>query len=350
MSTPGRPKGEYRSAQHEGAPASPPGRPKGEYRRAQHEGDPMSGSAHEGAPVRRVGVVGTGAMGGGVVQSLVRAGVTTYARDIRAEAQDSAVRHGALPAASPAELARACDALILLVVDAEQIDTVLFGADGAAEALVPGAIVVVSSTVDPAYPAVLAPRLAGRGILLLDAPVSGGPAKAAGGTMTMMVSGDPAALARARPVLERITGKLFALGTRAGDASAFKIVNNLLAATNLAAGAEAMALAIRAGLDPQQVFDVVNASSGGSWIFADRMARALAGDYTPRAAAKILTKDVGIAAALARRLGVNAPLTIAAHAAFVDAVAAGYGEEDDAALVKRAADLAGVTPPGTPAS
>ena len=165
--------------------------------------------------------------------------------------------------------------------------------------------------------------------------------------MTMMVSGDPAAFERMRPFLERITGTLFALGPRCGDASAFKIVNNLLAAANLAAGAEAMALAIRAGLDPQQVFDVVNASSGGSWIFTDRMARALANDYAPRAAAKILTKDVGIAAALAKRLGVEAPMTRAAHAAFVDAVAAGFGEEDDAALVKRAAALAGVRPPGS---
>ena len=295
---------------------------------------------------RRVGVIGTGAMGGGVVQSLVRAGIPTCARDIRPEAQAAAVRNGAAPCASPAELARACDAIILLVVDAGQIETVLFGARGAAAALAPGAIVVLSSTVDPAYPATLAPRLAELGIALLDAPVSGGPAKAAAGTMTMMVSGDPAAFLRMQPVLERISGRLFALGPRPGDASAFKIVNNLLAAANLAAGAEAMALAIRAGLDPRQVFDVVNASSGGSWIFTDRMARALDDDYAPRAAARILTKDVGIAVAFAQRLGVEAPLTRAAHAAFVDAVAAGYGEEDDAALVKRAADRAGVALPG----
>jgi 3-hydroxyisobutyrate dehydrogenase-like beta-hydroxyacid dehydrogenase len=271
--------------------------------------------------------------------------VATSARDIRAEAQAAAVRSGAAPSASPAELARACDAIILLVVDADQIDTVLFGADGAAAALAPGAIVVASSTVDPAFPAALAPRLAASGIALLDGPVSGGPAKAAAGTMTMMVSGDPAALQRMRPTLEAITGRLFAVGPRAGDASAFKIVNNLLAAANLAAGAEAMVMAARAGLDPRQFFDIVNASSGGSWMFADRMARALAGDYAPRAATKILTKDVGIAVAFAQRLGVDAPFARAAHAAFVDALAAGYGEEDDAALVKRAADRAGIPPP-----
>ena len=295
--------------------------------------------------IRRVGVIGTGAMGGGVVQSLVRAGVATSARDIRAEAQAAAVRSGAAPCTSPAELARTCDAIILLVVDAGEIETVLFGADGAVAALAPGAIVVASSTVDPAFPATLAPRLVASGIALLDGPVSGGPAKAAAGTMTMMVSGDPAALQRMRPVLEAITGKLFAVGPRAGDASAFKIVNNLLAAANLAAGAEAMVMAARAGLDPQLAFDVISASSGGSWIFADRMARALAGDYAPRAATKILTKDVGIAAAFAQRLGVDAPFARAAHAAFLDALAAGYGEEDDAALLKRAADRAGIPPP-----
>jgi len=294
------------------------------------------------AAIRRVGVIGTGAMGGGVVQSLVRAGVATSARDIRAEAQDAAVRHGAAPCSSPAELARACDAIILLVVDAGQIETVLFGAQGAAAALAPGSIVIASSTVDPAFPAALAPRLAASGIALLDAPVSGGPAKAAAGTMTMMVSGDPAALQRVRPVLDAITGKLFAVGPRAGDASAFKIVNNLLAAANLAAGAEAMVMAARAGLDPRQFFDIVNASSGGSWMFADRMARALDGDFAPRAATKILTKDVGIAAAFALRLGVDAPFARAAHTAFLDALAAGYGDEDDAALVKHAADRAGL--------
>ena len=305
----------------------------------------MDDSETRQGAIRRVGVVGTGAMGGGVVASLVRAGIATWARDIRDEAQAAAVRSGATATASPAELARACDALILLVIDAGQIETVLFGSDGAAAALAPGAIVLLSSTVDPAYPATLAARLAERGIALLDAPVSGGPAKAAAGTMTMMVSGEPVAFERMRPILERISGKLFALGPRAGDASAFKIVNNLLAGANLAAAAEAMTLAARAGLDPGRVFDVINASSGGSWIFNDRIARALDGDYAPRAAAKILTKDVGIAAAFARRLGVEAPLASATHAAFLDAVAAGYGEEDDSALVKRAADRAGVAHP-----
>jgi 3-hydroxyisobutyrate dehydrogenase-like beta-hydroxyacid dehydrogenase len=337
MSAPGRPKREYRSAQREGNPANPPGRPKGEYRSAQREGTPANASG------RRVGVIGTGAMGGGVVQSLVRAGVATSARDIRDEAQALAVRHGAAPTFSPADLARACEVIVLLVVDAAQIETVLFGADGVTTAGSSKRIVLVSSTVDPAYVAALAPRLVAHGIALLDAPVSGGPAKATAGTMTMMVSGDAEAFAQVRAMLEQITGRLFALGPRPGDASTFKIVNNLLAAANLAAGAEALALARAAGLDLRPVFDVVAASSGASWMFGDRVPRALAGDYAPRAAAKLLDKDSGIAAALADRLHVDAPFTRLAHRAFAAAVAEGCGDEDDAVLIRRA--LESVQPP-----
>jgi len=291
--------------------------------------------------VNRVGVIGTGAMGGGVVQSLVRAGFATLARDIHREAQDLAVRHGAMPAASAADLARSADAVVILVVDAGQVETVLFGADGVTTAQPSPGIVLVSSTVDPAYVGDLAPRLAARGIALLDAPVSGGPAKAAAGTMTMMVSGDAEAYARMRPVLERITGRLFAVGPRAGDASTFKIVNNLLAAANLAAGAEALAIAQAAGLDLRRVSEIVTASSGASWIFGDRVPRALDGDYAPRAAATLLWKDVGIAESLAKRMGVDAPFTRLARSLFADTIAAGCGGEDDAVLVRRALEAAG---------
>ena len=224
---------------------------------------------------------------------------------------------------SPASLVRACDVSIILVVDAPQVETVLFGPEGSAAALPAGHIVMLASTVDPDYVAALAPRVAAHGGVLIDAPVSGGPRRAADGTMTMMVAGDDAARARCGPVLDAIAGKVFHVGPRAGDAARFKIVNNLLAAVNLAAGAEALALAAKAGLDPALVVDVVNASSGGSWIFADRMPRALAGDYAPRAAARILTKDVGIAVEFARRHGAAVPFAEAAHAAFAATVAAG---------------------------
>jgi 3-hydroxyisobutyrate dehydrogenase-like beta-hydroxyacid dehydrogenase len=170
------------------------------------------------------------------------------------------------------------------------------------------------------------------GVALVDAPVSGGPRRAADGTMTVMVAGDAAAVAQCEPVFRVTAGRVFRVGTAPGEAAKFKIVNNLLAAVNLAAGAEALALAVRAGLDPQQFVDIVNASSGASWMFADRMPRALARDFAPRAAAKILAKDVGIAAEFAARLGQDAPFAIAARSAFQRLVDAGHGELDDAAI------------------
>jgi len=294
-------------------------------------------------PIRRVAVIGTGAMGGGVVQSLLRAGLAAVARDIRPEAQAAAVRHGARPAASAADAAEASDAIVILVVDAAQVDTVLFGAGGIASARTKPGVLLVASTVPPDYVGALAPRLADLGIALIDAPVSGGPLKAAAGTMTMMMSGDEAAQRRMRPVLEPITGRLFALGPRVGDASTYKIVNNLLAAANLAASAEALKLARAAGLDLPQVFDVIRASSGASWIVTDRVPRALIGAKAPQAATKLLYKDAGIAVALAERLGVEAPLARLALQAFADAVADGCADDDDSVIVGRA--LSNVAPP-----
>ena len=275
-------------------------------------------------------------MGGAVVENLSRAGVFPVVRDIRPAAQQAAVSRGGSPATSPADVARRCDLLIALVVDSAEVETVLFGQDGVVDAMMPGTVVIASSTVDPSYPPAWASRIEKAGGALLDAPVSGGPAKAAAGTMTMMVAGDLEAQRRARPLLEMMTGRLFALGARAGDASAFKIVNNLLAAANLAAAAEAVSLAEAAGLDLAVVADVINASSGGSWIFADRMPRVLAGDYAPRAATRVLAKDVGIAVAVARRLGVDARFARAAKGALSAAVAAGDGDADDAMLIGRA--------------
>jgi len=278
----------------------------------------------------RVGVIGAGAMGGGVVASLCRAGFATHVRDIRPEATAAAVAFGAQAHESAAALAAATDIVLVVVVDAAQMDAVLFGAEGAAAALAPGAIVMLASTLDPDDVAGFAARLVESGVVCIDAPVSGGPRRAADGTMTMMIAGPAKAIARCAPVFAAIAGKVFCVGDVPGMAAKFKIVNNLLAAVNLAAGAEALALAAAAGLDVRAVVDVINASSGGSWIFADRMPRALDGDYAPRAATKILTKDVGIAASFAARHRVDTPFARAAQATFQEAVASGHGELDDA--------------------
>jgi L-threonate 2-dehydrogenase len=282
----------------------------------------------------KIGVIGIGAMGLGVVESLRRSGFETYVRDIVSERMTLAENFGAKPCSSPSAVAGQSQIVILLVVNAEQVETVLFGKNGADANLNSESVVVVSSTLAPSYVEDLSKRLAQKKVLMLDAPVSGGPARAAAGTMTMMLSGDPIAYDRCKDVFAAITGNVFNIGSDAGMASKMKLVNNLLAGVNVAAAAEAMALAIRVGLDPRMVFDVVNESSGASWMFRDRMARVLQGDYSPRAAIPILTKDLGLAADMA---GENEfPLTIGlrVHEIFSAASKATYGDEDDAALIK----------------
>jgi 3-hydroxyisobutyrate dehydrogenase len=150
----------------------------------------------------------------------------------------------------------------------------------------------------------------------------------------MMLACEQALFDRFGPLLREMAGTLFYVGAKVGDAARTKLVNNLLAGINLVAGAEALALGARLGLDKRALFEVIKASSGASWIVTDRMARALEGDYVPRARSVILTKDVGLAVQMADAAGVDTPLGDAALALFKATVAAGFGELDDAAVIK----------------
>jgi 3-hydroxyisobutyrate dehydrogenase-like beta-hydroxyacid dehydrogenase len=290
----------------------------------------------------RVGIVGVGAMGMGVARALLAKGFDVTARDIVAERQEEAVGHGAHGACSARELAARVDVVVTIVVDAVETGEVLFGADGVADAKGDFAV-MMCSTIAPTDTEDIAARLGATP--MLDAPISGGPARAHAGTLSMMASGPDAAFTRCGPVIEAMAAKCFRIGPRPGDGSRMKVVNNMLAAANLAAGCEAMAMASRLGLDLRQTADVVNASSGGSWIFADRMARALEGDYAPRAAARVLLKDVGLFVREARTLGLTAPMAECAREIFHDTVARGLAEEDDAAVLKRYAEAWGATLP-----
>ena len=197
-----------------------------------------------------VGVVGLGSMGGGVARSLLRADFPVRVCDVRPAVVQSFVDSGAIGCATPAELGAACDVVIVLVVNAEQVDAVLFGENGAAPAMRQGSVLVMSVTVAPDYAVRLAARLAERGILMIDGPVSGGAAKAATGEMTVMGSGPPEAFAKCEAVFGAIAQKVYRLGDAPGTGSKVKMVNQLLAGVHIAAAAEAMALGIKAGADP----------------------------------------------------------------------------------------------------
>jgi 3-hydroxyisobutyrate dehydrogenase len=190
------------------------------------------------------------------------------------------------------------------------------------------------STVDPNFSIGLEARLAERGILLLDAPISGGAARAARGEITMMTSGRPQAYDKAMPAHEAMACRVFRLGDAAWAGSTVKIVNQLLAGVHIAAAAEAMALGIRAGVDPKKIYEVITASAGNSWMFENRMPHVLDGDYTPLSAVDIFVKDLGLVLDTARASKFPLPLAATAHQMFSMASAAGHGREDDAAVIK----------------
>ena len=283
---------------------------------------------------RRVGVIGTGLMGLGVATRLVARGHAVHTRDIRPEADAAARAAGATIHPNPASVARAVEVVITLVVDAAQTDEVLFGADGVVAGMAPGGVVIVASTIAPKDAADFGRRLAAAGLRPLDAPVSGGPAKAHDGTMSMMIGGDPALVAEFADLFADMAGRTFHIGETVGDGSKVKIVNNMLAAVNLVAAGEAMALAERMGLDRRTVFDVVQASSGASFVFGTRMERVVADDPTVHAAAHILTKDVGLACAAAKEAGSPAPLAGLAEEVFRATLAMGLGARDDGAVIE----------------
>jgi L-threonate 2-dehydrogenase len=283
---------------------------------------------------RNIGVIGLGAMGFGVAQSLLRAGFNVHACDLRPEVLQRFADAGGVPCASPAELGSRCDVVLTLVVNAQQTEAVLFGANGAAAAMEPGKLVIASATVPPGFAQALGRRLAEQGLLMLDAPVSGGAARAASGEMTMMTSGPAEAYSLAEDVLAAIAGKVYRLGAAHGAGSKVKIINQLLAGVHIAAAAEAMALGLREGVDPDALYDVITHSAGNSWMFENRVPHILKGDYTPLSAVDIFVKDLGMVLDTARNSKFPLPLSAAAHQMFMMASTAGHGGEDDSAVIK----------------
>ena len=286
----------------------------------------------------KVGLVGLGAMGSGMAASLRRAGHPLYVFDVRHDVAQAFVREGGVACASLAELGAACDVVISVVVNAAQTEAVLFGTDadgtGCAAAMKPGSVFVMCSTVDPNWSVALEGRLEQLGLMYVDAPISGGAAKAASGEMTMMTAAKPEAYAKCEALLHAMAAKVYKLGDSAGAGSKVKIINQLLAGVHIAAAAEAMALGLREGVAPDALYEVITHSAGNSWMFENRMAHVLAGDYTPLSAVDIFVKDLGLVLDMARASKFPLPLSSTAHQMFMQASTAGFAREDDSAVIK----------------
>ncbi|MEY4122202.1 MAG: 2-(hydroxymethyl)glutarate dehydrogenase [Pseudomonadota bacterium] len=285
-----------------------------------------------------IGLIGLGAMGSGMAASLRRAGHNLHVFDVRAEVAQAFATQGGKACASIAELGAACDVVVSVVVNAAQTEEVLFGKNadgtGCASSMKPGSVFVMCSTVDPNWSVALEARLEKLGVLYVDAPISGGAAKAASGEMTMMTAAKPEAYAKCEQALNDMAGKVYKLGDNAGAGSKVKIINQLLAGVHIAAAAEAMALGLREGVPPEALYEVITHSAGNSWMFENRMAHVLAGDYTPLSAVDIFVKDLGLVLDMARASKFPLPLSSTAHQMFMQASTAGFAREDDSAVIK----------------
>lgn len=283
---------------------------------------------------RRVGLIGLGAMGQGVAHNLLRAGFEVHGCDVRADAREALVRAGGRAHTSPGEVGAACEIVIVLVVNADQTDSVLFGADGAAARMHAGGVVVASATTPPAFVARLAGRLREHDLLLLDAPVTGGVTGAEAGTLTLLSSGPVAAYAKCEDVLAAFSDQVYRFGEEPGLGAQVKVINQLLVGVQIAAAAEAMAFGMRKGVDPRLLYEAIRSGAGNSWAFGDRAPRMFSGDRTTYTALDIFVKDLGLVLESARDAEFPTPLASAAYELFATASAAGLGRADDSAVIR----------------
>jgi len=295
-----------------------------------------------------VAVVGLGSMGMGMALSLLRSGWDVAGCDVSTEALERLAKAGGRATRTPAEAATGADIVLCVVVNAAQTETVLFGEGGAFETMTQQSVFVSSATMAPTDAKRLAARLSEKGVFYLDAPISGGAAKAADGNLTVMASGAPAAFEKAEAMLKAIAGKVYRLGDAVGIGASVKMINQHLAGIHIAAACEAITLAAKLGLNLPTVYEVITASAGNSWMFENRVPHILEGDYTPLSSVEIFVKDLGILQDMARAERYPAPIAAAALQMYLATSGAGMGRDDDASVARTYAALSGaVLPPVT---
>ncbi|MFF4499962.1 NAD(P)-dependent oxidoreductase [Streptomyces sp. NPDC001401] len=288
-------------------------------------------------PRPHTAVIGLGAMGLPMATHLA-AHLPVTAYDISGPRLTQLAAAGGTPASTPAQAAAKADTVLLAVRDQHQVDSALFGKNGATETLRPGTTVILTSTVGPEAARTTATRLAEHGVLTVDAPVSGGPVRAGNGDLLIVVGAEDKALDQARPVLDLLASTLTVVGKNPGDGQSLKAINQLLAGVHIAAAAEAIALARGLGLDPATVIESLRHGAAGSFMFADRGPR-MVETYENAAAPEvksrldIFVKDMGIVTGIAKDAHVPVPLASAAQQLYLLGEAAGLAAHDDSSLV-----------------
>ncbi len=294
---------------------------------------------------KNIAVIGLGSMGYGMAASALRGEHSVWGADINPEQVARFQAEGGQSSAL-SEAAGELDAVAVVVLNAAQTESVLFGEEGIVARLQPGSVVLACATVPPAFARDMAARCHDMGVHYLDAPISGGAAKAASGELSIMASGTPEAFAAARPLLDSIAQTVFELGDEPGAGSAMKAVNQLLAGVHIATMAEALTFGMTQGVAPEKFVEVISKCAGTSWMLENRAPHIVAGDYTPLSSVNIWPKDLGIVLDIAKSAQFSAPITAAAMQQFLAAAGMGHGGEDDTAVAKVYARNAGLTLPG----
>ena len=297
---------------------------------------------------KTVGVIGLGAIGFGTAQSLIRGGFPTVGFDLREEALQKLADEGGIPAHSCAELGEKCDAVVVMVINAGQMRSAMFGAGGLAEGMKPGGVVISAVTMDPAEAVDIGKKLEEKGLKMIDSPSSGGAARAAKGDNAFIAAGDPAVIDSVADVYAALASNVYRVGDTLGLGSTVKTIHQMMAGVHIAVGMEALAFGIKMGVEAKALYEVIIGCAGNSWMFENRAPHIINGDVTPMSAVDIFVKDLGIVQDMARANRFPAPIAAAALQQYIAASAAGYGREDDSAVIKVYRDLTGIELPDGP--
>lgn len=290
----------------------------------------------------RLGYIGLGIMGKSMARNLLKAGFTVTVHNRSRGKVKELVDEGAREAHSPKEVAENSDVVFTNLPDSPDVEAVVLGDDGVIAGCREGMIFVDNSTIKPATARSLAKALSEKGVLALDAPVSGGDVGAANGTLTIMVGGDAGALEKVMPAFEAMGKSITHVGD-AGAGQVCKACNQMMVAAQMVAEAELLILAKKAGADPEKVVQGIKGGAAQCWTLDNKPDRLFAGNRNPGFKAYMQLKDLGIVMDTAKEYGVSAPLTAVATQLFASQVAQGEGELDNSAIVGVIERLASTT-------
>ena len=289
----------------------------------------------------KVGFIGLGIMGMPMARNLIKAGFEVIVYNRTASKADKMVSEGAKKASSPKDVASQCPAVITIVSDTPDVESVILGENGVIEGIKPDSVVIDMSTISPQATQKIATRLREKGGHLLDAPVSGGEGGAIAGTLSIMVGGDPKVFERCQPILRAMGKNIIHVGGN-GMGQTVKLMNQILVAGNLNAVVEALVFAQKSGVNLEKATSAVSGGAAGSWQLSNLAPRIYKRDFEPGFMIDLMQKDLKLVMEAAAAAKTPLPVTSLVHQMFLSLQSAGEGKSGTQALVKALERVAGV--------